>query len=95
MQERTIKRTSLAGVIPRREINAVVKAVHVVPFEKKWRVQKTGKERIRKVFETKEQAEEYARELSRTKRVKLFVHSKNGRVEMKKANGREHRLVRR
>lgn len=95
MQERTIKRSSLAGLIPRREINAVVKAVHVVPFNKKWRVQKTGQERIRKIFETKEQAESYARELSRTKRVKLFVHSKNGRVEMKNSNGREHRLAKR
>lgn len=92
MQKRTIKGTSRA-VIPRREINAVVKAVHVVPSETGWKVQKTGQEGVRRVFETKQQAVDFASALSRNKRVSLVIHSKNGRVEMKNGYGRNPKLA--
>lgn len=92
-KKRTIKGTSRAGVIPRREINAVVKAVHVVPFETKWKVQKTGLEGVTKVFETKQQALDYATALSLNKRVSLVIHSKNGQIEMKNGYRRDPRLA--
>ena len=89
MQKRTIKGTSQAGKFARSEIRSVVKAVYVVPSDSEWKVEKTGQERVTKLFETRQQAVAYAKELSRNKRVNLVIHSKNGRIEMRDSYGRE------
>jgi hypothetical protein len=78
MTKRVIKEIFVKGTIPIREIESVVRAVHVVPSNEGWQVRKSGKVRITKNFPSKDAAVEYARNVSQTREVDLIVHSKNG-----------------
>jgi hypothetical protein len=89
MQKRTIKRASQTGRFTQSEIKAVVKAVHVVPSDAGWKVKKAGQERVSASFETKQDAVDYAKTLSRNKRVDLVIHSKNGRIQIKDSYGND------
>jgi Uncharacterized protein conserved in bacteria (DUF2188) len=63
------------GNLDPEEIRAVVSAVHVVPSPHGWVVRKSGIDRIYRLFETKEQAEQFAQELSSQHNVEIMVHS--------------------
>ena len=89
MQRRTIRRDSRKGKIARSDIKSVVKAVHVAPSGDGWKVKKAGQGRVTASFETKRDAVDYAKTLSRDKRVDLVIHSKNGRIERKDSYGRD------
>jgi len=59
------------------------KSNHVVPSSAGWVVIKYGANRASKIFETKEKAVEFGRELSKTEKTELYIHKKNGMIQEK------------
>ncbi len=74
MTKRIIKEVSTTGKIPRKEIEAVVSAVHVARTNNGWQVKKSGKHRIAEIFSSKKDAVEFAHGISQTKGVDVIVH---------------------
>lgn len=72
---RPLIESSEVGNLDPKEIRAVVSAVHVVPSPDGWVVRKSGADRIYRLFEMKEQAEQFAQELSAQHNVEIMVHS--------------------
>jgi hypothetical protein len=73
---RPLIESSEVGNLDPEEIRAVVSAVHVVPSPNGWVVRKSGTDRIHQLFATKEQAENFAQELSAQHHVEIMVHSR-------------------
>ncbi|HSK71712.1 MAG TPA: DUF2188 domain-containing protein [Pyrinomonadaceae bacterium] len=86
MTKRVIQEISETGEFSKKEIESVVKAVHVAPANGGWCVRKSGKTRIDEDFASEEAAVEYAENISRNKGVDLIIHSRDGRVT--KINGK-------
>lgn len=59
------------------------KSNHVVPSSSGWAVKKSGADRASKIFETKDKAVEYGRELSKNEKTELYIHKSNGMVQNK------------
>jgi hypothetical protein len=74
-KKRPLIRPQEAGELDPAEIRAVVRAVHVLPTVDGWEVRKGGKKRISVLFETQEEAEKYAHQLSTDRNVRVIVHS--------------------
>ena len=74
MQKRTIKESTRTGRITRSQIRSVVNAVHVIPATSGWQVKKTGPDAVTEIFETQEEAVDFAKALSQDKRVDLIIH---------------------
>jgi Uncharacterized protein conserved in bacteria (DUF2188) len=74
-KKRPLIRPQEAGELDPEEIRAVVRAVHVLPTVDAWEVRKGGKKRISVLFETQEDAEKYAHQLSVDQSVGIVVHS--------------------
>jgi hypothetical protein len=64
------------GNLDPEEIRAVVSAVHVVPSLDGWIVRKAGADRIYQLFVTKEQAEQFAQQISAQHHVEIMIHSR-------------------
>ncbi len=62
---------------------------HVVPSGDKWAVKREGSDRASKTFETKEEAEEYAREKARQAGGELTIHGKDGKIQDKESYGND------
>jgi Uncharacterized protein conserved in bacteria (DUF2188) len=65
------------------------KSNHVVPSSSGWAVKKSGAERASKVFETKDEAVDYGRELSKTEKTELFIHKSNGMIQDRSSYGND------
>lgn len=50
---------------------------------------KSGSERVLSHFETKIEAIEYARKISRNQNSELFIHGKDGKIQNKDSNGND------
>ena len=59
------------------------KSNHIVPSSTGWSVRKSGSARASRSFDTKDQAIEYGRELSRNEKTELYIHKKNGMIQDK------------
>lgn len=60
----------------------VKKANHVVPSKSRgWAVRKSGAIRATRSFETKKEAIEYARSISRKEKTELYIHKKDGTIQ--------------
>ena len=77
-RKRTIVPAREVGNVDLEIIKATVKGVHVVPDDQGWQVQKSGPERIQIHFESKQKAEEFARELGDREQVNVFIHTEEG-----------------
>lgn len=62
---------------------AIKRSNHVVPSDSGWAVRKSGATRASRTFDTKPEAVEYGRKLSKSEETELYVHKKNGMVENK------------
>jgi len=63
---------------------------HVVPSPKGgWSVRKTGASRASKVFETKNDAIDYARSQAKEKKLELFIHNRDGTIAQKDSYGKD------
>ncbi len=67
------------------------KSHHVVPGGTKggWDVKKGGADRASAHFETKKEAVDVAREISRNQNTELVIHNKNGRISQKDSHGND------
>ncbi len=65
------------------------KSNHVVPSSAGWAVKKSGAERASRVFETKDKAVDYGRELSKTEKTELFIHKSNGMIQDRNSYGND------
>ncbi len=63
--------------------------VHTVPYGDKWAVKEEGSSSPRKTFDTKEQAEEFGRELAKKKGVEHFIHGKDGKIQDRESYGKD------
>lgn len=62
---------------------------HVVPNESGWAVKGEGNSKATKVFDTKQPAINYAREIARNQKSELVVHNKDGRIAQKDSHGHD------
>lgn len=73
---RPLIESSEVGNLDPEEIRAVVRAVHVAPSLDGWVVRKAGADQIYQLFTTKEEAEQFAKELSAQHHVEIMIHSR-------------------
>ncbi|WP_167630246.1 DUF2188 domain-containing protein [Listeria valentina] len=63
---------------------------HVVPNSNGgWDVKGAGNERATKHTDTKQEAVNYAREISRNQNSELFIHGKNGQIQSRDSHGND------
>lgn len=64
---------------------------HVVPSSEKggWAVKKSGSARTSKSFNTKAEAVEYGRQLSKTEKTELFIHRMDGTIQDRNSYGND------
>lgn len=63
---------------------------HVVPnSEGGWDSKKGGAKRASKHFETKKDAVDYSRELSKKQKTELVIHKKDGKIQRKDSHGND------
>jgi RNA polymerase sigma factor (TIGR02999 family) len=77
---RELKRPERESTIPREKIEQSVCATHVSFEDDKWVVRKTGTDRIRRSFPSKDAAVSFAKSVAHTREVDLFVHDEQGTV---------------
>lgn len=66
------------------------KTRHVVPnSEGGWDSKKGGAERASKHFDTKKEAENYSRDLSRREGSELIIHNKDGKISRADSHGND------
>lgn len=66
------------------------KTRHVVPnSDGGWDSKKGGAERASKHFDTKKEAEQYSRELSRNEKSELIIHKKDGTIQRADSHGND------
>ncbi|MFD1064323.1 DUF2188 domain-containing protein [Winogradskyella litorisediminis] len=66
------------------------KTRHVVPnSEGGWDSKKGGAKRASKHFETKKDAVDYSRELSKKQKTELVIHKKDGKIQRKDSHGND------
>jgi hypothetical protein len=70
--------------------------VHVVwrDAQRKWAVEVTGSDRARMLSDSKQPAEQRARELARRNGTELFVHDKSDRIQRRDSEGNDPRRTR-
>lgn len=64
-----------------RTVQAEARPQHVVPRDDQWAVLPQGREEAVRLFETKQDAFEAAREIARTNNTMLVVHRQDGTVQ--------------
>ncbi len=63
---------------------------HVVPNKDKgWCVKKDNADRASACFETKKDAVDYARQVSRNQNTELVIHNKDGKISQKDSHGND------
>jgi uncharacterized protein YdaT len=65
------------------------KSTHVVPNSDRggWDIRQSGSQRSSGHFDTKREAEERAREISRNQETELVIHNKDGLISRKDSHG--------
>ena len=63
------------------------KSQHVTPNGNKWRVLRAGASRASRIFETQEEAIDFAREKARAAGAELYIHGRNGRIRERNSYG--------
>ena len=68
----------------------IKKSNHVIPSKSSgWSVKKSGSVRASRSFETKDEAIQYGRELSKNEKTELYIHGKNGMIQNKNSYGND------
>lgn len=63
---------------------------HVVPSKSGgWAVKKSGAARASRVFDSKDKANSYARDISRKEKTELFIHKKDGTIQNRNSYGND------
>ena len=81
-KKRTLKAPTQTGRIPRRDIRAAVKAVHIIPRGGEgWEVTKSGDGQLSQQFPNKREALEFAQSVGKQKNVELIIHGRDGQIQ--------------
>lgn len=64
------------------------KSNHVVPSSSGWSVRKSGAVRALRIFDTKDKAIHYGREISKLEKTELYIHKKNGMIQDRNSYGK-------
>lgn len=56
---------------------------HVIPSSSRWAVKKSSASKASRIFDSKDKAVRYGRDLSKVEKTALYIHKKNGMVEEK------------
>lgn len=81
-KKRTLKAPTKTGQIPRGDIRAAVKAVHIIPGEGEgWEVRKSGDGQLTQQFPNKRDALEFAQSIGKQKNAELIIHGRNGKIQ--------------
>lgn len=69
----------------------MAKSTHVVPNSDKggWDIKQSGGERSSGHFDTKKEAENRAREISKNQETELVIHNKDGKISRKDSHGND------
>lgn len=62
---------------------------HVVPHGDKWAIKGAGSEKATRVTDTKREATDIARQISRNQGTELFIHGKDGRIQSRDSHGND------
>ncbi|STX29664.1 Uncharacterized protein conserved in bacteria [Legionella beliardensis] len=63
---------------------------HVTPSaDGGWLIKRSGSKRAFRRFDTKSEAVQAAREISRNQNTELFIHDKDGKIELKDSHGHD------
>lgn len=62
---------------------------HLVPKGNKWAVERSGSERASGIFETKQEAKDTGREISRNQGTEFVIHGKNGKIQNSDSHGKD------
>ena len=67
------------------------KTHHVVPNSDRggWDVKRGGASKALKHFDTKKDAEQYGREVSRNQRTEFLIHGKDGKIQRSDSHGND------
>jgi hypothetical protein len=65
------------------------KQVFVSPFNGDWKVKSVGADRAAGIFNTKSEAVERARELSKNQRAEMSVQNRDGKISWKNSYGND------
>jgi hypothetical protein len=81
--KRTVLPSARRGRLSRKKVDEVVRGVHLLPENGAWKVRRSGKSRIVKVFPEREKALSYAKSLSKRSGVSLIIHRADGSSELR------------
>lgn len=62
---------------------------HVVPYGDKWAVRGAGNQKVTRITDTKKEATQIAREISRNQGSELFIHGKDGKIQSRDSHGND------
>ncbi|MBB6020359.1 hypothetical protein HNR77_001420 [Paenibacillus sp. JGP012] len=62
---------------------------HVVPHGDKWAIKGAGNDKATRVTDTKREAKDIARQISRNQGTELFIHGKDGRIQSRDSHGND------
>lgn len=65
------------------------KQTHVVPTDDGWASKDTGNEKASRIFSTKQDAVDWARNHSRREGNELFIHNKDGKISNRDSHGND------
>jgi hypothetical protein len=62
---------------------------HLVPQGNIWAVERSGSKRASGIFETKQEAKDAGREISRNQGTEFVIHGKNGKIQSSDSHGND------
>lgn len=65
------------------------KEQHIVPQGDKWAVKSANAEKATKLFDTKQPAVDFGRQIARNQGSELVIHGLNGRIQNKDSHGND------
>ena len=65
------------------------KQTHVIPTDNGWASKDTGNEKVSRVFSTKQEAIDWARNHSKIEGNELFIHNKDGKIANRVSHGND------
>jgi len=63
--------------------------IHVINQDNEWKVKRDKSERSIRNFNTKKEAVDFARKLSKKDNEELVIHGKDGRIQQKDSHGQD------
>jgi hypothetical protein len=66
-----------------------IKSHHVVPKNGDWAVRPSQSDRVSRIFDTKREAVDWGRDISRRQNTELIIHDKTGQFQQRDSHGND------